>query len=67
MVLHVDRHPALSWIEGGAARDGPAGQDPVDLQSEVVVEAAGAVALDDESAAPSRQRVPAARIDARSR
>jgi hypothetical protein len=50
MVLDVDRHPALAWIERRPARHRPTDEDAVDLEAKVVVEARRAVALNDEAA-----------------
>ena len=56
VVLDVDRHPAHRRVERRALRDGPDGEDAVDLEPEVVVEPGGPMALDDEStgAGPAR-------------
>ena len=55
MVLDVDRHPPLLWVQRWPAGDGPRHEDTTDLQAEVVVEAGGAMALDDEAAAECRR------------
>jgi hypothetical protein len=59
VVLDVDGHPANLRVERGALRDRPAREQAVDLEAEVVVEARGAVALDDEPAGPGARRPPA--------
>ncbi len=56
VVLDVHRHPALGRIQGRAARHGPAHEDAVDLQAEVVVKARRPMALDDEPATHPRRR-----------
>ncbi len=58
MILDLDRQPAVLGIEAGSARDGPALVDAVDLQPEVIVQAARRMHLDDVSAA-ARRRPPA--------
>src|SRR6185369_7031947 len=57
VILDVDGHPADRRIEGRALRDGPADEDPVDLEPEVVVEPGRAVALDDEPTRTADGRV----------
>ena len=54
VVLDVERRAAYRRVERGALRDGPAGEDPAHLQTEVVVQPAGPVPLHDEPA-PGRQ------------
>ena len=56
VVLDVDGHPADVRVEGQALGDGPGDEDARDLEAEVVVEAGGAVALDDEAARADRAR-----------
>ena len=53
VVLDVDGHAPDLRVEGRALGDGPADEDAVDLEAEVVVEARRAMALDDEPAAPA--------------
>src|SRR6266508_6267786 len=48
VVFHVDREPLLAGLQRHALRNRPARKRPVPLQSEVVVEPARVVALDDE-------------------
>src|SRR5215471_1255901 len=48
VVFDVKGRPAGGSIQRWAFRDGPAGEYPVDLEPEVVVQPAGPVALDDE-------------------
>ncbi len=57
VVLDVDRHPALLRVEGGAARHGPAHEEAVDLEAEVVVEPGRAMTLDDEPTGRRRRRI----------
>ncbi len=61
MVLDVDRQPARRRVERWTLGHRPAHQDAVELQPEVVVEAAGAMALHHESQLLCRRRVRAAR------
>jgi hypothetical protein len=49
MVLDVDGHPPVLWVERRSLGHGPAGQHAVDLEPEVVVQPRRAVALDDEA------------------
>ena len=65
VVLHVHREVAHRRIEGQALRDRPAHEDTLDLEPEVVVEPAGAVALHDEPRPAGRRRervVPTRRL-----
>ena len=48
VVLNVDRHPPCGRVQRRAARDGPRHEHAAHLQTEVVVEARGPMALDDE-------------------
>ncbi len=48
VVLDVDGHAPDLAVEGGALGDGPADENALDLEPEVVVEPRGSVALDDE-------------------
>jgi hypothetical protein len=48
MVLNVHRETALSGLERDTVGDCPAGEHAVALEPEVIVQAAGVVALDDE-------------------
>ena len=50
VVLDVDGHAPGLRVEGGALGDGPADEDAVDLEPEVVVQPGRPVALDDEPA-----------------
>jgi len=51
VVLDVDGHPAGLRVQSGTAGHCPGDEDAVDLEAEVVVEAGGPMALDDEAAA----------------
>ncbi len=59
MILGPSGEAALLRVAGRALRQGPRGEHAVDLEAEVVVEAAGAVAMDDEAAASARRRAGA--------
>jgi hypothetical protein len=48
VVLDVERRAAHARIQRGSLRDGPADQDAVDLEAQVVVQPARSVALHDE-------------------
>ncbi len=52
VILDMHRHASLAGIERRAARDRPRDQDAPDLQSNVVMQARGAMALDDKPTAP---------------
>ena len=56
VVLDVHSELAGGGVERRAAGNGPAGQHAVDLEPEVVVQPAGAVALDDEAPSPALGR-----------
>ncbi len=68
VVFHVDGQLPGFGVERRALGDGPAGEHPVDLQPEVVVQPGGPVALDDEppsrpaSSVHRRRRRPARRF-----
>ncbi len=51
MVLDVHRHPLRVRIERRTLRHGPAHEDAIGLEAQVVVQSPGAVTLDDESVA----------------
>ena len=56
MVLDVHGRPLRPGIQRRTSRYCPAGQDTVDLEPQVVMQAPGAVSLDDESASSGRFR-----------
>src|SRR6185436_13035571 len=62
VVLDVDGHPAVSRVERQALGDGPADEDALDLEAEVVVEPRRAMALDDEPARAGRRSGRAGRF-----
>jgi hypothetical protein len=49
VVLDADRETPLACIEGRPSRDRPGDEGTIDLQPQVVVQAGGSMALDDES------------------
>ena len=49
MVLDLDGQPLCRRVKGRAAWHGPRREDAADLETEVVVESAGSVAMDDEA------------------
>ena len=61
MVLDVDGHAPVGWIEAGPFGHGPRHQHAVDLEAEVVVQPRRAMALDDE-APPFRRRLDRAHL-----
>ena len=56
VVFDLHGQPPLPWVERRAFGHGPADEDAVDLESEVVVQSGGAMALDDEASARSAGR-----------
>jgi hypothetical protein len=56
VVFDVERSPPRPGIQGGPLGHRPAGEHPFDLQTEVVVEPARPVTLDDESPPVRRRR-----------
>jgi hypothetical protein len=62
MILDVHREVALSGLARDSLRDGPARERAAALESEVVVKAAGVVALHDEDRGLARARGRAERL-----
>ena len=62
MVLDLDRKALLARDEARAFRHGPALQDPVQLEAEIIVKPAGGMLLDDIGIAGLRFASPAWRL-----